>query len=304
MQDEAGSTPRVFVQAASLCERSSLGVATRIWALEHLLSGAVIGNTFTDCLGLHVESGAVIGDRVTVENHVLIFDKVTIKDDVFIGPGVVFTNDLRPGAHIKRSGGALGATTERRGATLGAGIDAPYGTSMGAGKVVPRDLQPTPSWSVIRHGGSAGRGVVNGCLTISAAARNAAGCFRIDGNTASPEGLTEVGPANEGPPTTGRERHRVHDAHRREDRAVAPARNPLRVPKNDTHDITGIPLTRPRAASNQFNRNSRYFDQIAGPFDTKPLPGSDQTSSIRPLALRGSEISRYFPHHMLEGTNK
>ena len=153
MHNEAGSTPRVFVHPDGHRERV---VATRIWALEHLLSGAVLGNTCALCLGLHVESGAVIDDRVTVKNHVPIFDKVAIADDVFIGPRVVFTNDLRP----------------------------------------------------------AGRGVFNGCPTISAA-RSAAGCLRIDVNTASPEGLTGVGRANEGLPTKGRARHRVHDPRHR-----------------------------------------------------------------------------------------
>lgn len=209
MQNEAGPTPRVFVHAVGLCERAGVGVATRIRALAHMLSGAVIGNTCTIWLGL---SGAAIGDRVTVENQVLILVKVGIEDDVFIGTCVVFTNDPRPRAHIKRSGGALGATTVRPGATQGTGVVVLHGTTIGAGEVVTRDVQPTPSWSVIRHGGSAGRACAgNGCLTISAP-RSAAGCFRSDGDTASPEGLTEIGLANEGPPTIGRERHRIHDA--------------------------------------------------------------------------------------------
>jgi acetyltransferase-like isoleucine patch superfamily enzyme len=49
---------------------------------------------------------------------VLVFDLVTIEDDVFVGPGVVFTNDFRPRAAIKKSRAALDPTTVRRGATL------------------------------------------------------------------------------------------------------------------------------------------------------------------------------------------
>ena len=42
-----------------------------------------------------------MGDRVTIKNQVMIFEGVAIADDVFLGPGVAFTNDLTPRAHIK-----------------------------------------------------------------------------------------------------------------------------------------------------------------------------------------------------------
>jgi UDP-2-acetamido-3-amino-2,3-dideoxy-glucuronate N-acetyltransferase len=146
MQNDAGSTPGVFVHPAGLCESDSVGAGTRIWAFAHVLSGAVIGSNCNICDGAYVESGAVIGDRVTVKNQVLIFEGVTVEDDVFLGPGVVFTNDLRPRAHIKRSGDALSRTTVRRGATLGAGVVVVCGTVVGAnafvgaGTVVTRDI--------------------------------------------------------------------------------------------------------------------------------------------------------------------
>ena len=146
MQNDAGSTPGVFVHPAGLCESDSVGAGTRIWAFAHVLSGAVIGSNCNICDGAYVESGAVVGDRVTVKNQVLIFEGVTIEDDVFLGPGVVFTNDLRPRAHIKRSGDALSRTTVRRGATLGAGVVVVCGTVVGAnafvgaGTVVTRDI--------------------------------------------------------------------------------------------------------------------------------------------------------------------
>jgi len=59
---------------------------------------------------------------------------------------VVFTNDLRPRAHIKRHGAALLPTTVRRGATLGAGVVVVCGITVGAhafvgaGAVVHRDV--------------------------------------------------------------------------------------------------------------------------------------------------------------------
>ena len=54
------------------------------------------------CDHAYVEGGVRLGDRVTVKNAVLLYDGVDVEDDVFLGPNVVFTNDLRPRAHVKR----------------------------------------------------------------------------------------------------------------------------------------------------------------------------------------------------------
>src|ERR1700712_3309905 len=110
----------VFVHPLGLCESAAVGNGTRVWAFAHILNGAVVGTDCNVCDGAYIEDGAVVGDRVTVKNQVLIFEGVTIEDDVFLGPAVVFTNDLKPRAHIKRSGNSLLRTTVRNGATLGA----------------------------------------------------------------------------------------------------------------------------------------------------------------------------------------
>lgn len=138
--------PGVFVHHEALCESDHVGVGTRIWAFAHVLREARIGNDCNICDGAYVESGAVVGDRVTVKNQVLIFDGVTVEDDVFLGPGVAFTNDLRPRAHIKKSGNALSPTHVRRGATLGAravvvcGVTIGEDAFIGAGAVVTSDV--------------------------------------------------------------------------------------------------------------------------------------------------------------------
>jgi acetyltransferase-like isoleucine patch superfamily enzyme len=93
-----------------------------------------------------VEGGVTIGDRVTVKNRVLLFEGVTIEDDVFLGPAVVFTNDVRPRAAIKRSSDELLPTLVQVGATLGAGVVVVCGLTIGphafigAGAVVTRDV--------------------------------------------------------------------------------------------------------------------------------------------------------------------
>ena len=141
-----GPAAQVFVHPDGRCESGTVGSGTRIWAFAHVLAGAVIGRDCNICDHAFVEGDAVIGDRVTVKNGVLIWDGVTIGDDAFIGPGVVFTNDLTPRAHVKKTGGELVPTAVRSGATIGANSTVVCGVTIGrhafvaAGSVVTRDV--------------------------------------------------------------------------------------------------------------------------------------------------------------------
>ena len=136
----------VFVHPQGLCESVDVGPGTRVWAFAHVLPGAIIGADCNICDHAFIETGARIGDRVTVKNAVLVWDGVTVEDDVFLGPNVVFTNDLRPRAHIKKAREELTPTLVRRGATLGAGVTVVCGTTIGehafvaAGSVVTGDV--------------------------------------------------------------------------------------------------------------------------------------------------------------------
>lgn len=136
----------VLVHPHGLCESSDVGAGTRVWAFAHVLPGAVVGRDCNICDGAFVEGGAVLGDRVTVKNATLVFAGVTCEDEVFLGPNVLFTNDLRPRAAIRKTAGGLSATTVRRGATLGAGVVVVCGTEIGeyafaaAGSVITRNV--------------------------------------------------------------------------------------------------------------------------------------------------------------------
>jgi UDP-2-acetamido-3-amino-2,3-dideoxy-glucuronate N-acetyltransferase len=136
----------VFVHPHGLCESDHVGAGTRIWAFAHVLAGASVGQDCNICDHAYVEGGVTVGNRVTVKNRVLLFDGVTVEDDVFLGPAVVFTNDLRPRAAIKRSGDELLPTLVRVGATLGAGVVVVCGLTIGAhafigaGAVVTKDV--------------------------------------------------------------------------------------------------------------------------------------------------------------------
>lgn len=143
---ESPAPTGVRVHPLALCESQDVGAGTRVWAWAHVLPGARVG---VDCnIGDHayVEGGARLGDRVTVKNAVLVFDGVQVGDDVFLGPNVLFTNDLRPRAHVKKGSDALLPTVVEDGATLGAGTVVVCGIRIGrhafaaAGSVVTRDV--------------------------------------------------------------------------------------------------------------------------------------------------------------------
>jgi acetyltransferase-like isoleucine patch superfamily enzyme len=136
----------IFVHPQGLCESEDVGEGTRVWAFAHVMPGAKVGRDCNVCDGAFVEDGATLGDRVTVKNATLVFSGVTCEDEVFLGPNVLFTNDLRPRAAIRRTGGELLSTTVRRGASLGAGVVVVCGVEIGAhafaaaGAVVTRDV--------------------------------------------------------------------------------------------------------------------------------------------------------------------
>lgn len=138
--------PGVYVHPNGLCESQHVGAGTRVWAFAHVLPDAQVGVDCNICDHAFIESGAQIGDRVTIKNAVLVWDGVRVDDDVFLGPGVVFTNDLRPRAFIKRAGMQLSRTTVLRGATLSANVTVVCGVVVGAysfiaaGAVVTRDV--------------------------------------------------------------------------------------------------------------------------------------------------------------------
>lgn len=136
----------VFVHERGLCESDDVGPRTRIWAFAHVMRGARVGADCNVCGHAFVESGAVVGDRVTLKNGVAVWDLVVLADDVFVGPYAVFTNDPTPRAAFKKGREAFLPTTVGRGATIGAnativcGVVIGESAFVGAGAVVVRDV--------------------------------------------------------------------------------------------------------------------------------------------------------------------
>jgi UDP-2-acetamido-3-amino-2,3-dideoxy-glucuronate N-acetyltransferase len=129
---------------------------------------------------------------VTVKNRVLLFEGVTIEDDVFLGPAVVFTNDVRPRAAIKRSGDELLPTFVQAGATLGAGVVVVCGLTIGAhafigaGAVVTRDV---PAYGFVV--GNPGR-VIGWACECGTKLEDGLHCVCGRSYTEEPEGLIRV----------------------------------------------------------------------------------------------------------------
>jgi UDP-2-acetamido-3-amino-2,3-dideoxy-glucuronate N-acetyltransferase len=140
--------PSVFVHERALCESDAIGARTRVWAFAHVMKGAVVGSDCNVCDHAFIESGARLGNHVTVKNCVLIWDKVTVEDDVFLGPNMVFTNDMNPRVAFKKSADTFLPTVVKRGSSIGAnativcGVTIGENAFIGAGSVVIRDVPP------------------------------------------------------------------------------------------------------------------------------------------------------------------
>ena len=133
-----------YVHPSALCESNKIGKNTRIWAFSHVLKDVIVGEDCNLCDYTFIETGAVIGNRVTIKNGISVWDGVTIEDDVFLGPNCVLTNDIYPRSKVHfdeyqktliKQGASIGAN-----ATLLCGIVIGRYCMIGAGAVVTKNV--------------------------------------------------------------------------------------------------------------------------------------------------------------------
>ena len=127
---EAPTATNVYVHPQALCEATSVGENTRVWAFAHVLPGATIGKDCNICDHVFIENDVVIGDRVTVKCGVQLWDGLRVADDVFIGPNVTFSNDKYPKS--KQYQAKVQETHIGRGASIGGGAAILPGLRIGA----------------------------------------------------------------------------------------------------------------------------------------------------------------------------
>lgn len=136
--------PTAFIHPNALVDAGAvIGAKTRVWAFAHLGAGVLIGDDCNICDQTFIESGVVLGDRVTVKCGVYLWDGVTVEDDVFIGPAVAFSNDLRP--RSKRYPNHYLKTHLKRGCSIGANatllpVTVGQYAMIGAGAIVTQNV--------------------------------------------------------------------------------------------------------------------------------------------------------------------
>ena len=136
----------VMIHPNALCETSTIGDGTRIWAFAHVLPGAQIGRDCNICDHVFIEGDVQVGDRTTIKCGVQLWNGVRLGDDVFVGPNATFTNDMFPRSRdypdkfletVVESKASIGANS-----TILPGVRIGSGAMIGAGAVITRSVPP------------------------------------------------------------------------------------------------------------------------------------------------------------------
>ena len=134
-------------QRAVVEENAEIGAGTSIWHFSHVRGGSSIGENCILGRGVYIDTGVVVGNDCKIQNGAMVYCGVTIGDGVFVGPHAVFTNDMKPRAHLW-SDDRLERTDVKNGVSIGANATIRCGITLGewcmiaAGSVVTKDVPP------------------------------------------------------------------------------------------------------------------------------------------------------------------
>jgi acetyltransferase-like isoleucine patch superfamily enzyme len=136
-----------------------LGPGVRVFQPDLVnLYGCSIGEETKIGAFVEIQKNAVVGARCKISSHSFICEGVEIEDECFIGHGVMFTNDVYPGAvnpdgtlqteadwkvvkTIVKKRASVGSN-----ATIIAGVMIGEGALIGAGAVVTKDV---PDFAIV-----------------------------------------------------------------------------------------------------------------------------------------------------------
>ena len=137
----------------------TLGPDVRIFQPDLVnLYGCSIGAETKVGAFVEIQKNASVGARCKISSHSFVCEGVVIEDECFIGHGVMFTNDVYPGA-VNSDGSPqtetdwkVVKTTIRKRASIGsnatiiAGVTVGEGALIGAGAVVTKDV---PAFAIV-----------------------------------------------------------------------------------------------------------------------------------------------------------
>lgn len=141
-----------MIAPTAIVKDAKIGVGTRIWHYANVY-GCTIGDESTVGSYTEVQSGAKIGNRVTISSHSFICDLVTIDDEAWLGHGVMTINDLFPPSKSREGTNAHWKPTFiGKGAIIGSNatlfpVRIGEGAVIGAGSVVTKNVPAGQVWA-------------------------------------------------------------------------------------------------------------------------------------------------------------
>lgn len=134
-------------ESSYIDEGAQIGANTKIWHFCHVYGKTKIGRNCVLGQNVTVANHVIVGDQCKIQNNVSLYEGVILEDYVFCGPSMVFTNVKTPRCEFPRNTSAdYHKTLVKRGVSIGAnativcGVTLHEGAFVAAGAVVTKDI--------------------------------------------------------------------------------------------------------------------------------------------------------------------